>query len=467
MHSDPGKEGFDFMADKLPLDVPKLRVPHPGPKTLAHLERVRRAEGQSGLTFGLSPETLVMERAQGWAVEDIDGNLFLDFVAGFGSLNAGHCHPRVVAALQDQAAKLHQAMSVAVEARTRLLEKILSLVPGPSEKKVLFATSGSEAAEIAIKLARRATGRNEIIAFGGGFHGRTMGALSLMGRKNQREGLPVLVPGAHHIPYPYPYRSPFGQDPETCVEGTIRYLEEQLGNPASGWGEVAAVIVEPVQGNGGMIPAPLGFLRALRGLCDRHGLLLILDEVMSGFCRTGEVFAFEHEEGLEPDLLVLGKSISGGIPLAACVAKRGIADATAPGTETGTYSGNVMACAAGLASIAVYEDEGLKDRAREMGSYFLERLKGLAVEFEMIGEVRGRGLMLGVELVADRSTREPLPVGKRASEAALKKGLLLYPGGHYGNVLAFLPPLIIGKEQVDRASDILGGVLLEMGKHPG
>jgi 2,4-diaminobutyrate 4-transaminase len=454
------------MVDRISLDVPQLRVPHPGPKTVAHLERVRKAEGQSGLTFALSPETLVMERAQGWAVEDIDGNLFLDFVAGFGSLNAGHCHPRVVGALQEQAAKLHQAMSVATEPRTRLLEKILSLVPGPSEKKVLFATSGSEAAETAIKLARRAKGRHEIIAFGGGFHGRTMGALSLMGRKNQREGLPVLVPGAHHIPYPYPFRSPFGRDPETCVEGTIRYMEELLGNPASGLGEVAAVIVEPVQGNGGMIPAPLGFLRALRGLCDRHDLLLILDEVMSGFFRTGRVFAFEHEEGVEPDLLVLGKSISGGIPLAACVAKRDIADATAPGTESGTYSGNVMACAAGLASISVYEDEGLKDNAREMGSYFLERLNGLAGEFEMIGEVRGRGLMLGVELVADRSTREPLPVAKGASEKALKKGLLLYPGGHYGNVIAFLPPLIIGQEQVDRAVAIIEEVLTELGRNP-
>jgi 4-aminobutyrate aminotransferase-like enzyme len=353
-------------------------------------------------------------------------------------------------------------MSVAAEPRTLLLEKILSLVPGPSEKKVLFATSGSEAAETALKLARRATGRNEIIAFGGGFHGRTMGALSLMGRKNQRAGLPVLVPGAHHIPYPYPYRSPFGMDTEQCTAGTIRYMEELLGNPASGWGEVAAVIVEPVQGNGGMIPAPRGFLRALRGLCDRHGLLLIFDEVMSGFCRTGEVFAFQHEEGVEPDLLVLGKSISGGIPLAACVARKDIADATAPGTESGTYSGNVIACAAGLASIAVYEDEGLKDRAGEMGKYFLERLKGLAGEFGTIGEVRGRGLMLGVELVSDRSTREPLPLAKRASEAALRKGLLLYPGGHYGNVIAFLPPLIIGKEQVDRATAILGEILPEL-----
>lgn len=450
------------MNESIPLDAPRLRIPHPGPKTVAHLERIRRAECQSGLTFALSQETLVISRARGWAVEDLDGNVFLDFAAGFGSLNAGHCHPRVVEAVQTQAAKLHQAMSVAAEPRTLLLEKVLSLVNGPSGKKVLFATSGSEAAEIAMKLARRATGRHEIVAFEGGFHGRTMGALSLMGRRNQREGLSVLVPGAHHIPYPYPFRSPLGDTPETCIAGTIRYLDEFLGNPASGWGEVAAVIVEPVQGNGGMIPAPLGFLRALRELCDRRGLLLIFDEVMSGFCRTGKMFAYQHEEGVEPDLLVLGKSISGGIPLAAVVAKAEIADATAPVTESGTYSGNVIACAAGLASIAVYEEEGLMERAGEMGTYFLRHLQGLAPAYGIIGDVRGRGLMLGVELVRDQATREPLPVARKASDMAIKRGLLLYPGGHYGNVIAFLPPLIIGKAQVDRAIAILEEILQEI-----
>ena len=450
------------MNETLTLDAPRLRVSHPGPKTIAHLERIRRAECQSGLTFALSRETLVMARARGWAVEDVDGNVFLDFAGGFGSLNAGHCHPRVVEAIQAQAATLHQAMSVAAEPRTLLLEKVLSLVQGHSRKKVLFATSGSEAAEIAIKLARRAMGRHEIIAFEGGFHGRTMGSLSLTGRRNQREGLSFLVPGAHHVPFPYPFRSPLGDTPETCTAGTIRYLNEFLSNPASGWGEVAAVIVEPVQGNGGMIPAPLGFLRALRELCDRHGLLLIFDEVMSGFCRTGEMFAYQHEEGVEPDLLVLGKSISGGIPLAAVVAKAEIADATAPITETGTYSGNVVACAAGLASIAVYEEEGLMGRAREMGAYFLEHLEGLAAGYGIIGEVRGRGLMLGVELVRDRATRDPLPVAKAASDMAIKRGLMVYPGGHYGNVIAFLPPLIIGKTQVDRAIAILDEVLQEI-----
>lgn len=444
------------------MQAPKIIVPHPGPKTKAHLERIQKVESPSALTFTLSPDPVVMVRAQGAAFEDPDGNVFLDFAAGFGSLNAGHCHPRVVEAIREQAGKLHQAMSVASEPRTQLMEKVLSLVPGPSPKKMLFATSGSEGVEIAIKLARRATGRQEVVAFEGGFHGRTMGGLSLTGRRAQREGLHVLVPGAHHVPYPYPYRNPFGQDPEACLTGTIRYIDEFLTNPASGWGEVAAIIIEPVQGNGGMIPAPMGFLRALRELCDRHGVLLIFDEVMSGFCRTGKMFAYEHEANVEPDLLVLGKSISGGIPLAACVAKTEVIDASPSGTETGTYSGNVVACAAALASIAVYEDEGLAARAAKIGDYFLKRLDELTERHDIIGEVRGRGLMVAAELVKDRATREPLPLAKQASYAAIKRGLLIYPGGHYGNVLAFLPPLIIEEGHVDTAVGIVDEVLREL-----
>ena len=217
---------------------------------------------------------------------------------------------------------------------------------------------------------------------------------------------------------------------------TIRYINEFLDNPVSGWGDVAAVIIEPVQGNGGMIPAPIGFLKALREVCDRHGVLLIIDEVMSGFCRTGRMFAYQYEE-VEPDLIVMGKSISGGLPLAACVAKKEIADASNPGTESSTYAGNVMACAAGLASIEVYEEENLSERSLEMGSYFLRRLEELSERHSIVGEVRGRGLMIAAELVFDRATREPLSVAKKASDMALKKGLLIYPGGHHGNVLAF------------------------------
>ncbi len=443
------------------MKVPDMKVPHPGPKTRVQLERLGRFEGKAGLSRGMSPDTVMVERALGASVEDVDGNIFLDFVAGFGSLNAGHCHPAVVEALQAQAGKLHQAMSLGSSVRLDLEEKILSLVGGQTPRKILFGTSGSEAVETALKLARRATGRHEVVGFTGGFHGRSMGALPFMGRKTQREGLGALVPGAHHVPYPYLYRSPFGSDSEGCIAGTAAYIEEFLKNPVSGWGEVAAIMIEPVQGNGGMIPAPLGFLKALREICDRHGVLLIVDEVMSGFARTGKMFAYQHEE-VEPDIIVMGKSLSGGLPLSACVASAEIADASAPGSETGTYAGNVMACAAGLASIAVYEDENFTERAGKLGGYFLERLGELAERHPIVGEVRGRGLMVAAELVSDRQTREPLSIAKKVSELAVKKGLFLYPGGHYGNVLAFLPPLVIDEAQIDTAVEIVDEVLLEV-----
>ena len=443
------------------MKAPNFMVSHPGPKTRKELERLRHTESRAALSFGMSPETVVVERAQGAVIEDIDGNLFLDFVAGFGSLNAGHCHPKVVSAMQKQAEQVHQAMSLGSRVRNEFLEKVLSLHTGATPKSMILGSSGSEAVEIALKMARRATGRDEIVGFTGAFHGRTLGAVALMGRKNQREGLGTLVPGTHHVPYPYPYRNPFGDGAEKCAEGTIRYINEFLENPVSGWGDVAAVIIEPVQGNGGMIPAPIGFLRELREVCDRHGVLLIIDEVMSGFCRTGRMFAYQYED-IEPDLIVMGKSISGGLPLAACVAKKEIADASNPGTESSTYAGNVMACAAGLASIEVYEEENLADRSLDMGSYFLRRLEELSERHSIVGEVRGRGLMVAVELVSDRASREPLSVAKKASDMALKKGLLIYPGGHHGNVLAFLPPLIIDKEQVDTAVGIVDEVLLDM-----
>ena len=250
------------------MRAPQIRTPHPGPKTRAHLERLRRAEGKPALSFGLSPEAVVMERGRGAAVEDVDGNLFLDFAGGFGSLNAGHSHPKIVAAACAQAEKLQQAMSVGSPPRTRLMEKVLSLVPGPAPKKMLMATSGSEAAEMAIKLARRATGRQEIVAFQGGFHGRTSGALALTARGEQRQGLGTLVPGAHHVPCPYLYRSTFGDDPAACVEASSASSKVIWRIRWGGGAGVAAVIVEAVPGKRGNGPRtggiPPGAARAVR-----------------------------------------------------------------------------------------------------------------------------------------------------------------------------------------------------------
>ena len=444
------------------MSVPNFIHNHPGPKTLDAISRLRDVEMRASLSFGISKDALVVKKASGSTIEDVDGNLFLDFVAGYGSLNAGHCHPEIVDAVCKQSAQVHQAMSMGSEVRIQMQEKLLSLFEGP-KRNVILGTGGSEAAEIALKIARRETGKSEIIAFTGAFHGRTLGSLALIGRKNQREGIGSLIPGIHHIPYPYMYRSIFGDDEKLCIEGTISLIDEFLSNPSSGWGEIAAVIIEPVQGNGGMIPAPIGFLKRLRDLCSKYGIVLIFDEVMSGFCRTGQIFAYQHEANIEPDIVILGKSISGGFPLSACVVNNEIVSSN-PGTEGSTYGGNLVSCAASLAAMKIYEEESYVERAKNMGEYFLERLNTLKDKHEIVGDIRGRGLMVGIEMVKDRNTKIPLTEAKKGSQKALQKGLLLYPGGHNSNVLAFLPPIVIGKEEVDVAVSIIDDVLYEISK---
>ena len=442
--------------------APALRVPHPGPRTRALAERVARTEPRAGLSLGLTPDGLFIESAAGAVITDVDGNRFLDFVAGFGSLNTGHSHPRIAGAIATQAATAQQAMSFGSPVRVELAERLLAMMPDGDDYCVLFAASGSEAVELALKLARRATQRDQVVAFAGGFHGRTQGALALMGRWSQREGLPQTTPGAYFIPYPYALRSPWGPDPAQTAESTLRYLDTCLSDPASGWRPPAAVVVEPVQGNGGMIPAPEGFLAGLRSVCDEHGMVLVIDEVMSGFHRTGPRFAFEHEPGVRPDILVLGKSLSSGLPLAACIVRRAVADASPPLTETSTYAGNVVACAAALAAQDVYESEELGRRAAELGSYFLDRLRDVAARHAIVGEVRGRGLMVGVELVVPDGSGDPLPRAPEASRKAIQRGLLVYPGGHWPNVIAYLPPLIIDTDDIDVAVGITDEVLADL-----
>ena len=325
----------------------------------------------------------------------------------------------------------------------------------PSEFRALLASSGSEAVETALKLARRATGRSGIIGFSGGFHGRTVGALALMGKQSQRDGLGPLGQAVTHLPFPDPYRSPLGASPEAVSSTTLALLDHQLGDPASGWDRTAAVIIEAVQGNGGMIPAPPGFLTGLRAICDRHGVLLIVDEVMSGFHRTGARFAFEHDDDVRPDIIVLGKSLSAGLPLAGCLVSMAVAEANPQGVETSTYGGNLVSCAAAVAASNVYERDDMSERAHRLGEVLLDRLRSTFDDHPLVGDVRGRGLMAAIELVSDRQTKEPLVKARVVSNAATSNGLLVYPGGHFGNVIGFLPPLIATPEQLVRAVDVL------------
>lgn len=433
---------------------PLLRTPHPGPRSRELLERVGAAEATAALTFGLGDQPPVLSRAQGAMIEDPDGNVFLDMVAGFGSLNLGHSHPRVVEAATRQLSLGQQAMSIAAEVRTQLLERMTQLVPGRS--RAILGASGSEAMETALKLVRRATGKAGVVTFGGGFHGRTMGALALMGRESQRRGLGQLGARVEHLPYPDPERSPFGNDPDGVAAGMLDYIDSQLGDPAGGWDDIGAVVIEPVQGNGGMIPAPAGFLEGLRRVCDAHDVLLVLDEVMSGFCRTGRMFAYQHENA-SPDLLVVGKSLSGGLPLSGCIVTEEVEAASSANSESSTYAGNLVSCAAALAALDVYEEEQMSDRAAVLGEHLVAQLRDTLEGHPSVGVIRGKGLMVGVGLVGDNG--EPLPVAREVTQRAIGKGLLLYAAGHFGDVVAFLPPIVATEEQLDIAAKLLAPVL--------
>ena len=310
-----------------------------------------------------------------------------------------------------------------------------------------------------MKMARRATGRHGIIAFSGGFHGRTMGALTLMGRSSQRDGLGTLLAGAIHVPYPDPFRSPFGTDPKQVADDTLALLDHQLGDPASGWPSIGAVIIEPVQGNGGMIPSPLGFMRGLRDVCRSHGVLLIADEVMSGFHRTGRLFAYQHDEDVDPDIVVMGKSLSAGLPLAGCLVRAEVAEANPAGTESSTYAGNLVSCAAALAALDEYEAMGASDIATQLGDHFHAELVRVLGDHPRVGEIRHRGMMHAVELVEDRQSRMPRPVARQISDAAVRAGVLVYPGGHHGNVVAFLPALVTTPTQLTTGAEIVAGLV--------
>ena len=449
------------VAPDLVPDAPHFETSHPGPKTKAIIERVRGVEAQSALTFGMADEPVVLAHASGSVITDPDGNRFLDMVAGFGSLNLGHSHPDVSAAVASQAALGSQAMSFTSEIRVELQERLTGTQALPY--RALLASSGSEAVETAMKLARRATGRTGVVGFSGGFHGRTVGALALMGRKSQRSGIGQLGQAVTHLPYPDPYRSPLGNSAEAVSAATLALLDHQLGNPASGWDETAAVIIEPVQGNGGMIPAPAGFMAGLRQICSRHGVMLIADEVMSGFHRTGKRFAFEHDAGVEPDIIVMGKSISAGLPLAGCLVSTAVAEANPVGSESTTYAGNLVSCAAAVAAHDVYERDNISACASQLGQHLLAELQHAFADHPLVGNIRGRGLMVALELVSDRDSKEPMAIARQVSSATTQLGVMVYPGGHHGNVIGFIPPLVVSEAELSRAVDVLADAMATAG----
>lgn len=429
--------------------LPSLITSLPGPKAAKIIARDRAV---------LSPSytrcyPLVMRRGQGAVVEDVDGNCFLDFAAGIAVVATGHAHPQVVEAIQKQAAEfLHMSgTDFYYESMVQLAEKLAALTPGGIPRRVYFGNSGTEAIEAAIKMARYHTGRDKFIAFLGAFHGRTMGALSLTGSKvTQRRGFHPALP-VQHIPYAYCYRCPYGQKPETCNVECVKVLEDQLFKTILPAEEVAAIVVEPVQGEGGYLVPPAKFHEELRRVADKYGILLVHDEVQSGMGRTGRMFASEHF-GVTPDIVTLAKGIASGMPLSATVARAEVMN-WPPGAHASTFGGNPVSIAAALTTIELLE-ESLIDNAAVMGEYMMQRMRSWPERFRFVGDVRGLGLMIGVELVRDQQTKERAPeLRDRLETMAFEHGLLILGAGQ--NSIRLCPPLVITRDQADFAIDTL------------
>ncbi|MGE5060401.1 MAG: acetyl ornithine aminotransferase family protein [Betaproteobacteria bacterium] len=427
------------------MKPPHIKTALPGPKARAIVDRDRQVTAPAyGRVY-----PLVVKRASGMMVEDVDGNLFLDFMAGIAVASTGHSHPRVVRAIEEQARKfLHICGSdYYYEPMVALAEKLGRLTPGPGAKKVFFTNSGTETIEAAIKLARYYTKRQHIIAFHGAFHGRTLGSLSLTAsRAAHRAHFGPLIPGVHHVPYPF-CRRPDQQKPEACARESIQIIEEVLFRHEVLPEEVAAVFVEPIQGEGGYIVPPPEYLPMLQDLCRKHGILLVVDEIQSGFGRTGKMFASEHW-ALEPDIVCAAKGIASGMPLGAMIARAEIS--SWPSSSHGsTFGGNPVACAAALATIELIE-EGLVENAAKMGALLKERLTTLGTHHNTIAEVRGLGLMVGVEFCRPDDNNTPdRQLRERVMQKCFEKGLLLLGCGE--STLRFCPPLIVTAEEVETA----------------
>jgi 4-aminobutyrate aminotransferase len=436
-----------------------IRTELPGPNARAILAR------DAAVTSPSYPRDypFVMDRGRGAEVWDVDGNRFLDFAAGIAVCSTGHSHPRVVQAIKDAADRfLHISSDYWHEGQVRLGERINELDPLGEPAMCFFAQSGTEAVEGAIKLARHHTGRGRFIGFLGAFHGRTMGSLAFTASKyTQHRGFFPGMPGVTHVPYPNSYRPLLaGADQGRAVLEYLEHVVFQCNVPAN---EVAGILVEPMQGEGGYIVPPDGFLEGLRDLCDRHGILLIFDEVQCGIGRTGRMFAAEHT-GVRPDIMTLAKGLGSGLPIGLVVAKKPVMEAWPRGAHGNTYGGNPLCCAAALATLDLVEHEYTANAA-DVGAYFLERLRGLQDRHPEIGDVRGRGLFIGMELVEDRASKVP---ARELCEAVITRafhnGMLLLSCG--ASTIRFAPPLVVTRREADEAIAILDASLSEARRGP-
>jgi 4-aminobutyrate aminotransferase / (S)-3-amino-2-methylpropionate transaminase / 5-aminovalerate transaminase len=407
---------------------------------------------------GVSNSTSIyVQRAQNAELWDVEGRRYIDFASGIAVLNTGHVHPRVVAAMQQQLTQLtHTCFQVTpYEGYVALCERLNALAPGSTPKKSILFSTGAEAIENALKIARYHTKRSGVIAFQGAFHGRTIATMSLTGKvAPYKAGFGAMLPEVFHVPFPCAYH---GVSPQQSLAAIEQLFKSDI-EPS----RVAAIIIEPVQGEGGFYIAPPEFLRSLRTLCDTHGIVLVADEIQSGFARTGRMFALEHA-GVEADLMTVAKSIAGGVPLSGVVGKAAIMDAPPAGGLGGTFAGSPLACAAALAVLDVIEQEELCDRARVLGTQIMTRLKSLQAKSPAIGEVRGLGSMIAMELVKNRRADQPdADLTKALVQAAAARGLVILSCGVYGNVIRLLAPLTISEALLNEGLDVLEASLADV-----
>lgn len=428
----------------------QLRTAIPGPKSRALLAR-----REAALPRGIGATTSIfVARASGARIEDVDGNVFLDFAGGIGTLNVGHSNPAVVAAAKAQLDRFtHTCFSVAMyEPYVALCEKLAVIAPGgPGPKKAMLLNSGAEAVENAVKIARRATGRSAVVVFEHGFHGRTLLGMTMTSKvAPYKQGFGPFAPEIYRLPFPYEYRAEVPQDAAAC-----RATLEEFFTGYVAADHVACVVIELVVGEGGFIVAPTPWLRELAAICREKGILLVADEVQTGFARTGKLFASEHH-GLEPDLVVLAKSMGGGLPISAVVGRAEVMDAPQPGGLGGTYIGNPVSCAAALAAIDFIEREHLVERAAVIGERVAARFADFVRKYPAVGDARGLGAMRALEFVTDRSTKQPDKARTaRVVAGAVERGLILISAGNHGNVIRTLMPLVITDDELAEGLDVL------------
>jgi len=452
---------MDFRDLSFP-QAPVIRVQPPGPNSKEILDFQSAHEG--GAVSYPRGMPMALKRGRGATVEDVDGNVYIDFFAGAGVLNVGHANPDVLAAARAQIEDLTHSLDVPSPSRRLLVEKLQALLPAALSRCLFGGPTGSDAVESAMKLAKYNTRRPTMIAFQGSYHGMTAGALSLTSGRSFKEEFLPLIPEVHFVPYAYCYRCAFGKNAASCDLECAKYLDDVLTDPHSGVGKPAAVIIEAIQGEGGSIVPPDGYIPRIKEICRKHEVLLIIDEIQAGFCRTGKMFAFEHTATV-PDIVTMSKALGGlGFPISA-IAYRQDLDTWPPGKHIGTFRGNVIAYAAGAAALDFMVKTNLAEHSAKLGEWMLAQLKQMEKGSPIIGDARGRGLMLGIELVKDKDSKEPGPaLAGHVRTYCHRRGLLIEVGGHFGNVARFLPPLVITRDLAQKGLEIFADAVRDAEK---